>query len=233
MFCFSDLDETSKHLKSTYENMLKTQREVDEDFAKFRIAKENRNLRTTQTSLSSWRTKYNLQQPEEKSQNSFLSGEDNKHKATKDFEFRIPTLPVKKLSGRSSGINEEMLKPSGRSSETILSGNASRIYSLEPDQASNQPGPFSSISSVYPPKLMMSDSSILRRNVQDVPENLSFSLSGIETCSSSRLGENHRVSWCGSANSSLGIISSETLEGWLICINTYEFCLYIYLYTVQ
>lgn len=232
MFCFSDLDETSKHLKSTYENMLKTQREVDEDFAKFRIAKENRNLRTTKTSLSSWRTKYNLQQPEEKSQNSFLSGEDNKHKATKDFEFRIPTLPVKK-SGRSSGTNEEMLKPSGRSSETILSGNASIIYSLEPDQASNQPGPFSSISSVYPPKLMMSDSSLLRRNVQDVPEKLSFSLPGIETCSSSRLSENYRVSWCGSANSSLGIISSETLEGWLICINTYEFCLYIYLYTLQ
>lgn len=212
--------------------MLRTQREIYEDYAKCRIAKENRNLRTTQTSLSSWRTKYNLQQLEEKNQNSFLSGEDNKHKATEDFEFRIPTLPVKK-SGRSSGINEEMVKPSGRSSETILSGNASRINSMEPDQASNQPSLFSSISSVYHPKLMMSDSSLLRRNVQDVPENLSFSLPGIETCSSSRLGEDHRVSWCGSANSSLGIISSETLEGWLICINTYEFCLYIYLYTVQ
>lgn len=233
MFCFSDLDKTSKHLKSTYENVLKTQREIGEDYAKFRIAKENHNLRTTQTSLSSWRTKYNLQQPEEKSQNSFLSGEDNKHKAAKDFEFRIPTLPVKK-SGRSSGNgNEEVVKPSGRSSETMLSGNASRINSLEPDQASNQPSLFSSISSVYPPQLMKSDSSLVRRNVQDVPENLSFSLPGIDTCSSSRLGENHRVSWCGSANSSLGIISSETLEGWLICINTYEFCLYNFLYTVQ
>lgn len=224
MFCFSDFDKTSKskHLESAFENILNTQREVEEDLAKIITAKEKRNTITTQTSLSSWPTKYNLQQPEEKGQNSCLSGEDNKQKALKDFEFRIPTLPVKKSgrSGKSLGINGEMVKPSNRSNETILSGNSSRIYnSLETDQASNQLSLFSSISSLYPPELMMSDNSLVRRNAQDIPENLSFSLPGIETGSSSRLSENHRVSWCSSANSSLGIISPETLEGWLIFIN--------------
>lgn len=221
MFCFSDFNETSKskNLKSTFENILNTQREVEEDLAKIITAKEKRNIRTTQTSLSSWPTKYNLQQPEEKGQNSCLSGEDNKQKALKDFEFRIPTLPVKK-SGRSLNTNGEMVKPSNRSNETILSGNASRIYnSLETDQASNQLSLFSSISSLYPPELMISENSLVRRNAQDIHENLSFSLPGIETGSSSRLSENHRVSWCSSANSSLGIISPETLEGWLIFIN--------------
>lgn len=229
LICFSDFDETtkSKHLKSTYENILNTQREVDEEFAKLRTAKEKRNMRTTQTCVSSWATKYNLQQPEEQSQNSILSGEDNKHKAAKDFEFRIPTLPVKK-PGRSSGITGKLVKPCDRSNETILSSNTSRIYSMEPDQASNQPGLFSSISSLYPSELMMSDNSLVKRNAQDVPENLSFSLPGsIETCSSSRLGENHRISWCSSVNSSLGIISPETLEGWWIYINKLGLFLYI------
>lgn len=214
MICFSDFDETSKskHLKSTYENILSTQREVYEEFAKLRTAKEKRNTITTQTSLSSWATKYNLQELEEKSQNSCLSGEDVKHKATKDFEFRIPTLPLKKPS-RSSGITRNVLKPSDRSNETILSSNASRIYSLEPDQASNKLGLCNSMYTPYPRELIMSDNSLVRRNAQYVPENLSFSLPSIETCSSSRPSENDRVSWCSSANSSLGIISPETLEG--------------------